>query len=173
MGTNTLLLFRHGKSDWESSAATDFDRPLAKRGVRASRRMGRWMAANGWLPDLILSSPARRTRETVESAFAAAGVSPPIEWVDGLYLATPAEMIAVLSEHAASASTVMLVGHNPGMASLTRFLAGEERLRGEPNKLFPTATVARFELPGSWQSAPAGCATAVSIMRPKFVDLRP
>ncbi|MGH8513640.1 MAG: SixA phosphatase family protein, partial [Gammaproteobacteria bacterium] len=37
-----LLVMRHAKSDWDSGAGSDFDRPLAKRGERDAPRMGRW-----------------------------------------------------------------------------------------------------------------------------------
>src|SRR5262245_13430815 len=59
-----LLLLRHGKSSWDDASLADFDRPLAPRGVKAAKRMGRGIAARDWLPEQALISPAARTRET-------------------------------------------------------------------------------------------------------------
>ena len=33
----SILLFRHGKSDWNASYKRDHDRPLSKRGVKAAK----------------------------------------------------------------------------------------------------------------------------------------
>src|SRR5262245_33468165 len=64
--TKTLLLLRHAKSSWESSATADFDRPLAPRGRRDAPRMGRLLADRGPIPDIVVSSPAARARETID-----------------------------------------------------------------------------------------------------------
>ena len=61
-----LLLLRHAKSDWSGGEASDHARPLAPRGREAARRMGAYIAQQGYCPALILSSDSRRTRETVE-----------------------------------------------------------------------------------------------------------
>ncbi|MEI9417788.1 histidine phosphatase family protein [Mesorhizobium sp. Cs1321R2N1] len=59
-----LLLLRHAKSSWDDPDLDDFDRPLAERGLKAARLIGRELAARDWLPDLALVSPALRTRDT-------------------------------------------------------------------------------------------------------------
>src|SRR5579859_3831085 len=57
-----LILLRHAKSDWPEGP--DLDRPLAKRGRRDAPRIGRWLRAHGFVPDVVICSAARRTRET-------------------------------------------------------------------------------------------------------------
>ena len=64
----TVLLFRHGKSDWNASYGRDHDRPLNTRGKRASRAMGNWLANTGPLPELVLCSTAIRARSTCDIA---------------------------------------------------------------------------------------------------------
>ena len=59
-----LILFRHGKAEPESASGEDFDRHLAARGHRESAAMGAHLAELGFLPDVVLVSPAMRTRET-------------------------------------------------------------------------------------------------------------
>jgi phosphohistidine phosphatase len=59
-----LLLLRHAKSDWETGALDDFDRPLAKRGRKEAPGVGEWLLREGLVPDLVISSPAERAKET-------------------------------------------------------------------------------------------------------------
>ena len=60
-----LFIMRHAKSDWSVPAGSDFDRPLARRGVRDAPRMAAWLAQQGVLPGMIVSSPALRAKQTV------------------------------------------------------------------------------------------------------------
>lgn len=62
----TLILIRHAKSDWHSAAGTDFDRPLNTRGKNVAPLMGQRLVDRGCLPDLLLSSPAKRARQTAK-----------------------------------------------------------------------------------------------------------
>ena len=59
-----LQLLRHAKSDWETGALNDFDRPLAKRGLNQAPGIGTWLLEEDLVPDLVLSSPAQRAKET-------------------------------------------------------------------------------------------------------------
>src|SRR5262249_41406064 len=61
-----LMLLRHAKSSWDDGSLEDFDRPLAPRGEAAAPRMGAYMAAHDLAPQLILCSPAVRTRQTLD-----------------------------------------------------------------------------------------------------------
>jgi phosphohistidine phosphatase len=61
-GTRRLILLRHAKSDWPD--VPDRDRPLAKRGRRDAPKIGRWLREHGYLPDTVICSDARRTRQT-------------------------------------------------------------------------------------------------------------
>jgi phosphohistidine phosphatase len=64
--TRTLILIRHTKSDWDDSGLDDHDRPLNDRGRLSAPRIGAWLAEQGFEPDAVLCSTARRTRETWE-----------------------------------------------------------------------------------------------------------
>ena len=66
----SVILFRHGKSDWDARYDSDHDRPLAKRGIRDAKRMGKFLSKRAEVPELILSSTALRTRETTKLAMA-------------------------------------------------------------------------------------------------------
>ena len=69
---HVLILLRHGKSDW-SEPVSDFQRPIKPRGFREASKVGAWLKEQDILPQLIVSSPARRARETAETVAAAIG----------------------------------------------------------------------------------------------------
>tara|TARA_Y100000748_G_scaffold190483_1_gene159480 strand:+ start:257 stop:535 length:279 start_codon:yes stop_codon:yes gene_type:complete len=64
----SVTLFRHGKSDWSASYGSDHDRPLNKRGIRAAKKMGKFLADKNQVPELIISSTAVRAHTTVQLA---------------------------------------------------------------------------------------------------------
>ena len=84
----TLLLLRHGKSDW-SAGVSDADRPLAKRGRKAARAIGEFLSRAGAVPDVVVSSPARRAVETAELVAAAGRWPCTVRASDMLYQGDP------------------------------------------------------------------------------------
>jgi phosphohistidine phosphatase len=69
----TLVILRHAKATPYRGDDSDVDRPLTARGRADATAAGHWLAAHDLRPDLVLCSPARRTRET----WAAVGAAPP------------------------------------------------------------------------------------------------
>lgn len=114
--SKTLILMRHAKSSWGTPALDDHDRPLSKRGRRSATALGEWMHTKGWLPDQVLSSSSVRTRET----FAGLGFITPVHFTDDLFHAEPTKIRRVLAT--ATGQTVLLLGHNPGIAELAEQL---------------------------------------------------
>lgn len=127
-----LILFRHGKSSWDDPAGDDFSRPLAPRGLRSVPEMGRRLARRGPLPDLIVSSTAVRALSTARAVAREIGYREEgiVESPD-LYLASPDTLLAVIHRVPASARTLMVVGHNPGLTELANML-GDVRLDNMP-----------------------------------------
>jgi phosphohistidine phosphatase len=64
MPARQLYILRHAKSAWDTDAPADFDRPLAKRGQKDAPRIGKWMHTHGLKPDVVISSPALRAKQT-------------------------------------------------------------------------------------------------------------
>ena len=62
----TLFLVRHAKSSRNEPASQDKDRPLNNRGKRDAPKMGKRLAKREAIPDLILSSPAKRALKTAQ-----------------------------------------------------------------------------------------------------------
>jgi len=166
-----LMLLRHGKSSWSNTGLSDFERPLTDRGLRAARAMGRYLASNDLVPQLVVCSPAKRARETWE-ILSAAFPTPPIALVvPELYdFGDGAALLACLRQKSGSAQSVLLVGHNPSIEGLARSLVGKgsNRLRQLLGSKYPTATlcVIDFELE-NWADLSAGSGTLLRFVRPR------
>ncbi|HSZ50976.1 MAG TPA: histidine phosphatase family protein [Caulobacteraceae bacterium] len=144
-----LILFRHAKAAHRTRGGSDLERPLEAVGRRDAEISGRWMAATGFAPDLVLVSPSARTRETwdeVKSHFPRAKV----EVLEGLYEATPEDIEIAMAGPTREAQDVLVIGHNPGMQELAMNLLSEGGASGEDVEKvasgFPTSTVAVIEM---------------------------
>jgi phosphohistidine phosphatase len=163
-----LFILRHAKSDWGTNAPNDFARPLAKRGKTDAPKVGGWLYREGLVPDLVVSSPAERARQTTRKLCKAMDYKEKrVVWDEEIYAASTAELLRVLARCPANTGSVMLVGHNPGLEDLLSFLVGDD-LEIPPNgKLLPTAALARLEMPDDWSALEAGCAQLLSLQRPR------
>ncbi|MDO5613609.1 MAG: histidine phosphatase family protein [Paracoccus sp. (in: a-proteobacteria)] len=137
LGHRRLILTRHAKSSWDDPAMEDHDRPLNDRGRRSARALGDWLASRGYEPEEVLCSSARRTQETWERvALAAMEVRPLLRIEKGLYHASPDKMLSIL--RTATQPTVMMLGHNPGIAEFAAMLPARPPL--DPDfRRYPTA----------------------------------
>lgn len=164
----TLLLFRHAKSS-RPAGVGDFDRPLAARGRRAIEEMAARMRAAGYLPDLILCSPARRTRETCELLAPALGCEAPVRLEPDLYLAEAGRLLRRIRAAPDEIRALLAIGHNPGVQELATLLAGAGDRDGLAmlRTKFPTAALAalRFEGKG-WSSVAKARGRLEAFMRP-------
>lgn len=116
--TKRLILMRHAKSDWDDPLLEDIDRPLNARGRDSAAALGKWLAQHGFLPDEVVSSSAVRTRETLERLALKTDAS----FKPELYLAAAGTMLGVLK--GCEGDSVLMVGHNPGIADLAEALLG-------------------------------------------------
>ena len=169
----TLILMRHAKSAWDDPLQKDIDRPLAPRGRKAAPKIGAWLKSERFRPDVVLCSTARRARETLELARAGLPKHAMIEPVRGLYMAAPREMLTEIGRVPATAETVMLVGHNPGMGSLAVLLAGsgDEAALANLHAKFPTGAVAVLGFDVSeWNALAPGNGRLLAFLRPRDLD---
>ena len=159
-----LLLLRHAKSSWDDPALADHDRPLAPRGRKAAKRIGKRLRADQAPVSLVLCSSARRARETVDL------VAPPgpVEIEDELYGASADMLLRRLRQVAEDTTSVMLVGHNPAMHDLATALLSEVDQRAV--ETFPTGALATLTFPGPWRALAARRAELVSFLKPRELD---
>lgn len=165
----TLSLFRHAKSSWADPALDDFDRPLGQRGLDAAPAMAAFMAREGIRPDLVLCSPARRTRDTLALVEGSIG-NPPATFPDKLYLPSAETLMALIQAVEDSVGHLMVVGHNPGLHALAVTLMRPHA--GAPAKALtaklPTAGLAVLTFPAkSWRAIAASSGQLSLFMTPK------
>jgi len=139
--TRTLILTRHAKSSWDNPGMEDHDRPLNARGRRSAEAIGTWLRDKGLVPDQVLCSSARRTKETYERM----GFDTPAEFTDDLYLVTGNRILRALSE--ATGETVLLLGHSPGIGQFAAEILAEPPEHPKFDA-YPTGAtlVARFDI---------------------------
>jgi phosphohistidine phosphatase len=111
------MLLRHAKSDWPGGVS-DHERPLSPRGLAAAPTMGRYMKAEGLLPDLAIVSSAVRTVETWALVRDELGLTVPHRLEPKIYEAQPEALLAVVRDAPDDVRTLLLVGHNPGSEEL-------------------------------------------------------
>ncbi|MGQ9798603.1 MAG: SixA phosphatase family protein [Ignavibacterium sp.] len=122
-----LILIRHAKSSWSNPSLDDFDRPLNKRGKRDAPFMAKLLFEKKIHPQLIISSPAKRTKLTAVEFANQFGIgNDDIQWNSKLYLASLTTLLRILKQLDNNIKTVFLIGHNPGLTDLQNFLCKEE-----------------------------------------------
>ena len=127
-----LILLRHAHAEPADHGQADLDRPLSPEGLAEAEAAGRWLAEHGLVPDCVLCSPARRTRETLEAVLGTIGyVEQRLE--PAIYDATPGSLVALADRHC-DAERLLLVGHNPGLEQLVALLSSGQSgdYRGMP-----------------------------------------
>jgi phosphohistidine phosphatase len=148
-GRRRLILLRHAKSSWDDNRLEDFDRPLSWRGERAAAAMAVYCAQRGVAPNLVLCSPALRTRMTWRSISGALPEPDRLMFPTELYDAGARDIWETLTAHSRGAREILHIGHNPGLQDLARSLAGRSSEPGARDAIeakFPTAALAVFDL---------------------------
>ncbi len=139
--TRTLVLMRHGKSDYPAGVP-DHDRPLNDRGRRQAALAGEWLSDDGLAIDAVICSTAERTRQTLERT----GIEVPTVYTGDIYENTPEAILEAVRTHApGDASTLLVVGHFPGLPG-TAFLLDDD---AEVDH-FPTSAYAVLDIGVSW-----------------------
>jgi phosphohistidine phosphatase len=162
-----LILTRHAKSSWDDPLTPDHDRPLNDRGKAAAADLGQWLASRGYVPGEVLCSDALRTRKTFSGIAPALPGTPVLELKPALYHAGPDVMMAVLRH--AKADTVMMIGHNPGIAEFAARLVAHPPPNSEFAR-YPTGAtlVVDFDV-ADWGQVGFGTGTTVDFVVPKEI----
>lgn len=119
----TLVLLRHAKADRPNGVA-DIDRPLTERGHADSAAAGAWLVKHGYAPDVVLCSPAKRTRQTWHSVAVALAqaASPNVRYEREIYEGTAGDLLKVAQSADPGARVIMMIGHNPTISHLSELL---------------------------------------------------
>jgi phosphohistidine phosphatase len=136
-----LLLFRHAKAERSEPGMEDHSRVLAERGRKDAAKIGAYMASHGLIPDRVVMSTSARTQETWKFAANAFRPSPAAHSAERLYNATAHAILAIVKDTPASAHTLLVIGHNPGLHELALMLiaTGDIEARERLREKLPTS----------------------------------
>jgi phosphohistidine phosphatase len=150
-----LILLRHAHAEAAAAGQDDIDRPLSREGQAEAEAAGQWLKANGYLPDRVVCSSARRARETLEQVLSVIGYIEQRQ-EPRIYNATSGDLMAVADEHK-DLSRVLLVGHNPGFEQLAALLSSGQsgEFRG-----MPAGAIAVLKLPAEVDLEPGAAELA-------------
>ncbi|MGO4336012.1 histidine phosphatase family protein [Labrys sp. KB_33_2] len=165
-----LMLLRHAKSDYPAGVS-DHERPLAPRGQRDAPRMGREIARRSLLPDHVIASTARRTRETLTLIEGSLGPHT-LHFERAIYEAPPEAILRVIRTVAPEIGTLLVVGHNPGLEQVAAFLTRGAGTVADPlSGKFPTAALAvlDFEI-DDWNEIAGHQGSLALFLTPKALD---
>ncbi len=145
-----LILTRHAKAV-EEDVGGDHTRALSPRGQADAAALGVWLGAQKAWPEQVFCSTATRTRETL----AGLGQTLPTILRDKMYLASAGELLAQVQGADDAVTSLMLVGHNPGMHGLLALLVGDYAHEEDADRVsmkFPTAACAILRITAnSWK----------------------
>lgn len=151
MTTRTLVILRHAKAA-NPDGIPDTERPLSERGHADAAAAGAWLVHSGLMPDLVLCSPARRTRQTWHGVALGLPMAPEVSYEPAIYGGSVRTLLAAVRTAPPEAARVLLIGHNPGLSDLSATLdpAGADAggLR--------TAGIAVHTITGDWTDLAAG-----------------
>jgi phosphohistidine phosphatase len=155
---------RHAKSSWDDAAMSDFERPLNERGRKAAPLMGEYIRKNQLQPDSIVSSPAERAKQTAQLVKESAQLESEIIFNEKIYEASVGRLLEVIGEQPETVESILLVGHNPGLEGLVKFLTGELQA-------MPTAALAIVDLQiDKWSEIAASKGELRDLIRPKEIE---
>ena len=137
-------------------------------GHGAAADLGQWLASRGYVPGEVLCSDALRTRHTFSGIAPALPGTPILELKPALYHAGPDVMMAVLRH--ATAETVMIIGHNPGIAEFAHRLVAATPASPEFTRYPTGATLVVDFLLESWSEAAFGQGITVDFIVPNEIS---
>ncbi|OHD14744.1 MAG: hypothetical protein A2086_11560 [Spirochaetes bacterium GWD1_27_9] len=160
-----LILMRHAKSDRDTDTS-DFERPLAKRGIDEAPLMGKFLRKEKLIPDLIVCSPAKRAKETLELVVKEFKQDVKIEFDKDIYDKEEAGVINIIRDTKDKIDTLMVVGHNPTLESLLYSLISDMI----PYDKFGTSGVGVIDFDiKKWSDIEARTGKLVLIKTPKLI----
>ncbi len=165
-----LIIMRHAKSDWNSVAESDFDRPLAPRGKYNAPLMAEWLKQQKLHPDYMISSPAKRAKQTIKRVCQVYDYPlKQVHWEPSIYGASLSDLFAVLASVPKKYRLVLLVGHNPGLEHLATYLLDQTQVKQAV--VLKTCSVIHLAMPVNWEHLEAKSAKLLTIQHPRDLVL--
>lgn len=160
----TVYLIRHAKSDWNTSAQTDFERPLNKRGKNDAPLIAEQLNQLDFKVDTMYISPAKRTTETTELIYRSLNNKPNnTKLINKLYHASLEDLSGLINDLSEAENSIAIVTHNPGITYFSNYLTDYYIDN------IVTCGVVRIDLEiDSWQEVVKGIGTKKYYIYPKM-----
>lgn len=161
--TRTLVLMRHGKSDYPTGVI-DHDRPLNARGRKQAAESGEWIGRNAPTVDAVLCSTSTRTRETL----ARTGITAPTRYEERIYGGEPETILQEIALTDPGVRTLLVVGHFPGIPEMALLLDDDPHSPASQSLIdsgFPTSAVAVLDTASNWDALTPACAHLRDVFR--------
>ena len=160
----TLLIVRHAKSSWDHPGIDDFDRPLNERGIRNAPEMARRLVLRELLPELMLSSPAKRAISTAlffNEQFGNKSIE--LRTEASIYEADRETLSRIVSRQNPDLDCIMIIGHNTGLSDLVNWLC-------DTDEVLSTCAIAEVKVKDfKWNGWKRGCGELIDIDYPKKI----
>jgi len=158
----SILLFRHGKSDWNANYEKDHERPLSKRGVQAAKIMGIYLFKIQQIPDLIISSTALRAKTTAQIAKKFGNWNSDFILDNNIYHCSVEKLLVIVSKQDPKMDFLCIVGHQPIFSNFLSQITDSSWVK------LPTASMVRIDLPfKNWKEVKFGAGVLSWIKKPK------
>ncbi|NIP29859.1 MAG: histidine phosphatase family protein [Candidatus Dadabacteria bacterium] len=158
-----IFIYRHAKSDWNAEYSDDHERPLATKGVRSAKLMGKLLAKSNQVPELVITSSALRAKNTLDTSMKEGKWKSEMKIDKNLYYGSFIEIFESLNEITDKYNSIMLVSHEPKCSSLCSYLIGGGDI------VFPTAAMARIDYNiESWNKITPGSGMLRWLLQPSF-----
>ena len=164
MKNYSIIIFRHGKSDWDAVYSRDHDRPLSARGISASKRMGIFLKEKNQIPDIVISSSAERAKNTAKLAIKAGNWNSNFYIDERIYGRSSDFLLELAKLIDDRHKSICFVGHEPtcsSFISLSTFHSAR----------FKTASMAKINfISDSWSGIEFGRGTLEWLISPKEIS---
>lgn len=119
----TIVLMRHAKSEASAFLKSDFERKIIERGISDVTKISNYFLSKYEMPQLVLSSSAVRTKQTIQLFIKTSSINREIEYIEELYHAQASKMLDIINEKIVGYDSVLVVGHNFGISQLANILS--------------------------------------------------
>ena len=134
----TIILFRHGKSDMINHLLNDHDRPLTNEGINETEKMGDYLFKKNEIPDIVISSTAKRAKHTTEVAMNSGKWKSSIAFDNIIYSGSTDDLLMIIKKQNNKHDSICIVGHEPKFSNFVNLSINTE------HTYFPTATMAKI-----------------------------
>ncbi len=160
----SIILFRHGKSNWTADYVSDHDRPIAQRGILAAKKMGLHLSKNNLVPDKVVSSTARRAKETAKIAIKEGSWDRTLNFDESIYGGDVDDLVRIARSQNEQHLTLCLIGHEPTFSTFIAYSTNSEYIH------FPTASMAKIDFKvNKWAEIKIGNGKLDWLLKPKKI----